>query len=68
MNNLVSFDINLLDKDGFNIYTMKIAKNQMTRIVDNNDEVVGYSINTNIDLAPEVYKDFDSWGLTYIEH
>lgn len=67
MNNVVSFDINLMDKDGFKIHTMKVERNQMTRIVGNNGNVVGYSINTNIDLAPEIYKDFDNWELTYIE-
>lgn len=68
MNGLVSFDINLIDKDGFKIYTLKIEKNQMTRIVASDGTVVGYSLNTNVDLPPETYKYFDNWEITYIEN
>jgi hypothetical protein len=68
MNRLASFDINFMDKDGFKVYTLKIEKNQMTRIVANDGTVVGYSLNTNVDLPPETYKDFDNWEITYIEN
>jgi hypothetical protein len=40
----------------------------MKRVVDNYGKTIGYSINTNVELAPETYKDFDNWELTYIEN
>ncbi len=57
--------INFLDKDGFKIYTLDISISDMTRIVDGNGNVINYTINSNIPIKPELYKDFQSWELTY---
>lgn len=56
---------NFLDKDGFKIYTLNIPISDMTRIVDNSGNAIGYTINSNIAMKPELYKDFESWELTY---
>lgn len=57
--------VNFLDKDGFKIYILNIPINGMTRIVDGDGNVIGYTINSNITMKPELYKDFQSWELTY---
>ena len=57
--------INFLDKDGFKIYTLNIPISDMTRILDSNGNAVAYTINSNIIMKPELYKDFQSWELTY---
>lgn len=56
---------NFLDKDGFKIYTLNIPISDMTRILDDSGNAIGYTINSNIAMKPELYKDFESWELTY---
>ena len=54
-----------LDKDGYKIYTLPISISDMTRNVDNEGIANGYSINSNIPMKPELYKDFENWNIEY---
>lgn len=58
-------NINFLDKDGFEVYNLKISIGDMTRILNKKGKAVGYSINSNIDLSAELYNEFQGWDISY---
>lgn len=58
--------IEFMDKDGFKVFSLPITISDMTRNIDDNGNVIAYSINANIQMKPELYKDFQKWEFTYV--
>lgn len=59
-------NIEFMDKDGFKIFSLPISISDMTRNIDDNGNAIAYSINANIQMKPELYKDFQNWEFTYV--
>ena len=65
VNTVRQFNLDFLDKEGFKVYSLAISLDEMTQIVDNDGVVVGYTVNSNIKIKPELYYDFAKWDITY---
>ena len=40
----------------------------MSETVDNKGIVVGYSVNSNLKIKPELYKEFSKWEIAYTNY
>lgn len=65
---IASIKIEFIDKDGFKIFSLPITISDMTRTIDENGDAIAYSINTSIEIKPELYKDFQNWELSYYKN
>ena len=68
VNTVQEFILNFLDEEGFKIHSMKIPLSEMSQIVDNKGIIVGYAVNSNVKIKPELYKEFSKWDITYINY
>lgn len=68
VNTVQEFTLNFLDEEGFKIHSMEIPLSEMSQIVDNRGIVVGYSINSNVKIKPELYKEFAKWDINYVNY
>lgn len=68
VNTVQKFTLNFLDEEGFKVHSLDIPLSEMSQIVDYKGIVVGYSINSNIKIKPELYKEFSKWDINYVNY
>lgn len=68
VNTVKKFTLNFLDEEGFKVHSLDIPLSEMSQIVDYKGIVVGYSINSNVKIKPELYKEFSKWDLNYLNY
>ena len=68
VNTVQEFTLNFLDEDGFKVHSMDIPSSEMSETVDNKGIVVGYSVNSNLKIKPELYKEFSKWEIAYTNY
>jgi curved DNA-binding protein CbpA len=68
VNTVKEFTLNFLDEDGFKIHSMDIPSSEMSETVDGKGIVVGYSVNSNLKIKPELYKEFSKWEIAYLNY
>ena len=68
VNTVQEFILNFLDEEGFKIHSMNIPLSEMSQIVDNKGIVVGYEVNSNLKIKPELYKEFAKWDINYVNY
>ena len=68
VNTVREFTLNFLDEDGFKVHSMDIPSSEMSETVDNKGIVVGYSVNSNLKIKPELYKEFSKWEIAYTNY
>lgn len=68
VNTVQEFTLNFLDVDGFKVHSMDIPSSEMSETVDNKGIVVGYSVNSNLKIKPELYKEFSKWEIAYTNY
>lgn len=68
VNTVQEFTLNFLDEDGFKIHSMDIPSSEMSETVDDKGIVVGYSVNSNLKIKPELYKEFSNWEIAYLNY
>lgn len=68
VNTVREFTLNFLDEDGFKVYSMDIPSREMSETVDDKGIVVGYSVNSNVKIKPELYKEFSKWEIAYTNY
>ena len=57
-----------LDEDGFKVHSIDIPSSEMSETVDDKGIVVGYSVNSNLKIKPELYKEFSKWEIAYTNY
>ena len=68
VNTVREFTLNFLDEDGFKVHSMDIPSSEMSETVDDKGIVVGYSVNSNLKIKPELYKEFSKWEIAYTNY
>ena len=68
VNTVQEFILNFLDEEGFKIHSMTIPMSDMSQIVDSKGIVVGYAVNSNLKIKPELYKEFAKWDINYVNY
>ena len=68
VNTVQEFTLNFLDEDGFKVHSIDIPSSEMSETVDNKGIVVGYSVNSNLKIKPELYKEFSKWEIAYTNY
>ena len=68
VNTVQEFTLNFLDVDGFKVHSMDIPSSEMSETVDDKGIVVGYSVNSNLKIKPELYKEFSKWEIAYTNY
>lgn len=68
VNTVREFTLNFLDEDGFKVHSMDIPSSEMSETVDEKGIVVGYSVNSNLKIKPELYKEFSKWEIAYTNY
>jgi hypothetical protein len=60
--------IELLDQDGFKLFSFNIDYDDLTRVINKDGRFLAFSINSNIRIDPNLYKDFDKWIISYTKN
>ena len=68
VNTVQEFTLNFLDEDGFKVHSIDIPSSEMSETVDDKGIVVGYSVNSNLKIKPELYKEFSKWEIAYTNY
>lgn len=58
-------NIEFLDNDDFKVFSLSIEISDMTRNLDATGNVITFCSNDNIQIKPELYKDFHDWQISY---
>ena len=68
VNTVREFTLIFLDEDGFKVHSIDIPSSEMSETVDDKGIVVGYSVNSNLKIKPELYKEFSKWEIAYTNY
>lgn len=68
VNTVREFTLIFLDEDGFKVNSIDIQSSEMSETVDEKGIVVGYSVNSNLKIKPELYKEFSKWEIAYTNY
>lgn len=59
------FEINMLDKSGFNLFELDVPLSSMSRVVDEKGKPSHFEQNNSYACTAEMYEDFTDWSVKW---